>query len=109
AVDGIGDNIVIIHGRAKVGKKSDNGINLGEMVSMVSQAALAEAGLVLIILFPKRWRKVPFEKVTPCGVVRFLKIEFFGYETIDVMYRVEFFNQGKGRRGGGVFEFVMAE
>ncbi|GJV25259.1 hypothetical protein Tco_1377954 [Tanacetum coccineum] len=25
AVDGIGDNIVIIHGRAKVGKKSDNG------------------------------------------------------------------------------------
>ncbi|GJS45383.1 hypothetical protein Tco_0595504 [Tanacetum coccineum] len=44
--------------------------------------------------FPKHWRKVPFEKVTPCGVVQFLKIEFFGYETIDVMYRVEFFNQG---------------
>ncbi|GJW53050.1 hypothetical protein Tco_0097135 [Tanacetum coccineum] len=48
--------------------------------SVVSHAALAEA--------------VPFEKVTPCGVVRFLKIEFFGYETIDVMYRIEFFNQG---------------
>ncbi|GJW22059.1 reverse transcriptase domain-containing protein [Tanacetum coccineum] len=45
--------------RAKVGKKSDNGINLGEMVSMVSQAALAEAGLVLIIL-SERWRKGSF-------------------------------------------------
>ncbi|GKA90446.1 hypothetical protein Tco_0812316 [Tanacetum coccineum] len=70
------------------------------MVSMVSQAALAEAGLVLIILFRSVGERhvkvaaVPFEKVTPCGVVRFLKIEFFGYETIDVMYRVEFFNQG---------------
>ncbi|GJZ18106.1 hypothetical protein Tco_0554229 [Tanacetum coccineum] len=39
AIDGIGDNIVIIHGRAK------------KMVSMVSEEALAEAGLVLIILF----------------------------------------------------------
>ncbi|GJR40393.1 retrovirus-related pol polyprotein from transposon TNT 1-94 [Tanacetum coccineum] len=72
-----------------------------KMVSMVSQAALAEAGLVLIILFRSVGERhvkvaaVPFEKVTPCGVVRFLKIEFFGYETIDVMYRVEFFNQGQ--------------
>ncbi|GJS36301.1 integrase, catalytic region, zinc finger, CCHC-type containing protein [Tanacetum coccineum] len=64
-----------------------------EVVSMVCpRPALAESRHVKVAA-------VPFEKVTPCGVVRFLKIEFFGYETIDVMYRVEFFNKAMGWTG----------
>ncbi|GJX10268.1 hypothetical protein Tco_0200127 [Tanacetum coccineum] len=50
AVDGIGDNIVIIHGRAKgLGKKSDNGLILEKSGVL---AALAKSRVGAVHPFP---------------------------------------------------------
>ncbi|GJV56651.1 hypothetical protein Tco_1457656 [Tanacetum coccineum] len=111
--DGIGDNSSSSDGRDNPGSSVTFKATVHVLLFFLGDGfrwlvvlrLLAQAGLVLITPFPKRWRKgVPFEKVTPCGVVRFTlpRSSFRVHVTIDVMYRVADFQPNtaaKGRRG----------
>ncbi|GJY76291.1 hypothetical protein Tco_0481407 [Tanacetum coccineum] len=93
------------------------------MVSMASQAALAVLGFALINLFRRveeRVRKI--QDLTMESAVIYssvggvdieasvtAEIQLLRNETVDVMNRIKFFNQGEGGGGDGCSLFVIMD